>query len=217
MAWQRARQPEQKEQRRQAIMEAAALLFKERDYDDVSLNAIAQQAGMAKSNLYRYFESKEEIFLHLFLSDLEEWIEELVPLLEKHAGRNNPHSVAELVVNSSAKRLRLTDLTALLSGVLEKNLSMDVAVAFKTSANEILPKLQAAIHKTLPAIDMDQAALVVRYFHALWAGLWPMANPSTALQEALKRPELAHMKMDFQADMTHALEIMLRGFMKSAK
>ena len=47
MAWQRARNPEQKEQRRVAILDAAATLFEQGGLDNVSLNAIATEAGIS--------------------------------------------------------------------------------------------------------------------------------------------------------------------------
>ncbi|MCA9688374.1 MAG: TetR family transcriptional regulator, partial [Myxococcales bacterium] len=55
--FQRARSDAQKEQRRAAILQAAAALLDEGSLEAVGLNAIARRAGIAKSNVYRYFES----------------------------------------------------------------------------------------------------------------------------------------------------------------
>ena len=60
-AWERARQPEQISEREQAIVNAATTLFRTREYDSISLNGIAREAGFAKSNIYRYFSSREEM------------------------------------------------------------------------------------------------------------------------------------------------------------
>ena len=61
--FERARQPEQKELRREAILEAATELLAEKGLHDISLSAIARRAKLSKANLYRYFESREAIFL----------------------------------------------------------------------------------------------------------------------------------------------------------
>src|SRR6478735_8246043 len=72
MSFQRARSPEQKEERR------ALLLVTARDMleagllpSDLSLNELARRAGMAKSNVYRYFESREALLLELLSA---EWL-----------------------------------------------------------------------------------------------------------------------------------------------
>ena len=62
MNWQRARTDEKKNERKEAIYQAAFTLFKNNGYDKVSFNAIAVEAGFTKSNMYRYFCSKDEIF-----------------------------------------------------------------------------------------------------------------------------------------------------------
>ncbi len=53
-------------ERRKEIMNAAAELFAHKGYYGVSVNAIAQKAGVSKGNLYWHFESKLDIFHQLF-------------------------------------------------------------------------------------------------------------------------------------------------------
>jgi AcrR family transcriptional regulator len=66
MNWQRATTDEKKVERKEAIYKAALLLYKKKSYESISFNAIAVEAGFTKSNMYRYFSSKEEIFLNIF-------------------------------------------------------------------------------------------------------------------------------------------------------
>ncbi|WP_174874380.1 TetR/AcrR family transcriptional regulator [Vogesella oryzae] len=51
------------EAKRQAIVEAAAVVFIERGYEAASMAEIAARAGGSKATLYSYFPSKEELFL----------------------------------------------------------------------------------------------------------------------------------------------------------
>jgi len=64
--WERARRPEQTAARRKEILNAAKALFAELEYEEISLNAIAREAGFSKPNVYRYFSTREEIFLAIF-------------------------------------------------------------------------------------------------------------------------------------------------------
>lgn len=49
--------------RRAQILDAAADLYRERRYDDVSLEELATAAGVARGLLHHYFGSKRELFL----------------------------------------------------------------------------------------------------------------------------------------------------------
>ncbi|MFE8047399.1 TetR/AcrR family transcriptional regulator [Brenneria goodwinii] len=50
------------EERRQAIITAAAQLFQEIGYERASMDAVARRVGGSKATLYNYFTSKEELF-----------------------------------------------------------------------------------------------------------------------------------------------------------
>ena len=78
MVWQRARSDEQKAQRRQMLLEAAARLHRHKPIEEVSLNAIAREANISKGNIYRYFESREELFLQLTLDAMQRWRDTLL-------------------------------------------------------------------------------------------------------------------------------------------
>lgn len=53
--------------REERIIETAARLFGEFDYNDVRMEDIAARAGMAKGTLYLYFKDKDDLFLALIL------------------------------------------------------------------------------------------------------------------------------------------------------
>ncbi len=59
--FQRARRPE--EVRRQQILTAARTLLAERGVSELSLNELARRSGVSKPNVYRYFESREDVLL----------------------------------------------------------------------------------------------------------------------------------------------------------
>jgi len=55
--------PDWRAKRRETILTAAAELFAGRDYADVQVDEVAKRAGVGKATLYRYFPSKEELYL----------------------------------------------------------------------------------------------------------------------------------------------------------
>lgn len=50
------------EEKRRAIYEAASVLFLDSGYDNVSMDRVAEQAGVSKQTVYSYFSSKEALF-----------------------------------------------------------------------------------------------------------------------------------------------------------
>lgn len=55
-----------KEQRRQAILEAALAVFAQRGYAASTIDVIAKEAGTSKGLVYNYFSSKQELLKAIF-------------------------------------------------------------------------------------------------------------------------------------------------------
>src|SRR5258708_34348392 len=72
--FQRARSEEQREARRQAILAAAAAMLTEMPVADVTLNELSRRSGLAKSNVLRYFESREAVLLELLDAAWQDWL-----------------------------------------------------------------------------------------------------------------------------------------------
>src|SRR5256884_6007587 len=71
--FQRARSDEQREIRRQAILRVAADMVAEMPVAELSLNELSRRVGLAKSNVLRYFESREAVLLELLDSAWRDW------------------------------------------------------------------------------------------------------------------------------------------------
>lgn len=59
----RPRNPTLRERRREEILDVAARLFSERGYHEVDVQTVADELGVGKGTVYRYFARKEELFL----------------------------------------------------------------------------------------------------------------------------------------------------------
>lgn len=72
--------------RKGEIIQAAAKLFSNKSYHDVTMDQIAQEVGVAKGTIYLYFDSKEKLYLEI----LEETYEEIEAILEKEIAKGDP-------------------------------------------------------------------------------------------------------------------------------
>jgi len=66
--------------RRQQILDAAGRLYRERRYDDVSMEELAAAAGVARGLLHHYFGSKRDLFLAVMTQSVRLPLDELPDL-----------------------------------------------------------------------------------------------------------------------------------------
>jgi len=62
---------EEQQRRRKEIFNASVYLFLENGFNETSMREIAKAAGMGKSTLYDYFESKDEILVSYFEDEIQ--------------------------------------------------------------------------------------------------------------------------------------------------
>src|SRR5580700_6618497 len=131
-AFQRARREEQREARRGAILDTAAARLAEVPVAEVTLNELSRRVGLAKSNVLRYFESREAVLLELLDAAWQDWLADLDRDLAGAVEPVVPVSarcvrLAATVAASLASRPMLCDLISAQAAVLERNVSPQVA------------------------------------------------------------------------------------------
>ena len=179
--------------------------------EKVSLNAIAKRAGLAKSNVYRYFDTREAIFLELVYADYGDMARALSEGLVPLAGSNDLEGVADLITDVYVARPRLCQLTAVLASVLEQTPSEETILEFKTRLLELGRNLLFAVYAAAPRIALEDWVGLITTTHGLVAGLWPMAHPSEATARVLARPEFAVYHTSFEVSLRKALRAILKG------
>src|SRR4051794_37260684 len=117
----RARKDEEKQERRQAILDTAWQLFQTTAYPALTMAEVAERAGLAKGTIYLYFKTKEQLFLALQAQQLQEWFAEIDQRLQATHEGCSTTDLAALICASLAQRPALTRLLAILHTVLEQN------------------------------------------------------------------------------------------------
>lgn len=79
------------DRKRQAILDAAYDLFREKGFEKTSVSEIRARAGGSRATIYSYFSSKEELFVECMFSLVEHYLEGAFSDLQS-AG-DNPHRV----------------------------------------------------------------------------------------------------------------------------
>jgi AcrR family transcriptional regulator len=206
----RARQPDQIEQRREAILGAALALFQRRGLDSVSLNDIAREVDLAKSNIYRYFESREHIYLIVLQRLAAQFERQIYSNLHKLKRRGSVRNVAEALVAAYLASPEYGELITVVNSVLEKRLTPDLVVNFRTVFLERRKRLAAALADALPSSSAEQMLPITLHIFLHVPGLWTFCFPSGSSAEMLDSPENEHLRVDFRREMTLFLCAMLR-------
>ncbi len=71
-----------RDQARKRILEAARKLFLERGFEAANLDEVAQRAGVAKGTIYRYFDSKAELYVEVLVWNADAFVERMRQTLD---------------------------------------------------------------------------------------------------------------------------------------
>ena len=71
--------------KREAILAAASVEFGERDFHQVLMDDVSARAGVGKGTLYRYFPTKEELFIATVFRGIDEFHEQFLRVFAEEA------------------------------------------------------------------------------------------------------------------------------------
>ena len=216
MTFQRARSAEQREERRRTILDTALVMLDEMPVAEVSLNELSRRVGLAKSNVLRYFESREAVLLELLERALGSWLAEVAVELAdgvdpRLSVRDRGDRFAAVVARSLARHAVLCDLISAQAGVLEHNVSVDVVVRYKRSALAGVEEMVGLVHRHVPEVG-DEAQSVCLLAMILAGGLWTHCRPSASTLAAYEaEPDLAGLHLDLATALTNGLATLIAG------
>jgi len=186
----RAVSPQQKQLRRRQILDAAKQTLEEHGYDKVVLSQLAQQLGLSKPALYRYFTNKESLFTALYIEEAQQLLS-AIERLSKQALR--PRVLAETI----AAQPTFCYLTAILHTVLEKQHNLEQATQFKRELKTIAEQLCSLFLHWSPQLNPQQALNKVMFLYQAVIGCWHTSHPSATMQQVMKNDEFALLRLNF--------------------
>ncbi len=217
MEWQRARRPEEKAARREAILAAARSLLDDEGVEGTTLSEIGRESGVSKASCYRYFESREAILLEVAVEEVQGWAaeinERLAPLAESH----DVDGVARAYAAATVARPRFCMLLSALSSVLERNVSEEAVLQFKRRFNGAAFETVEGVRRAIPDLSAKQMELFMRFLATAIAGAWPSANPSPVVAKVMKRDEFAAVKSELEPSIYDYCRLVLRGLLAETR
>lgn len=203
MNWIRARSGEQIEQRLNEILTATAALYETRAFESITLAEIARRADFTRSNLYRYFPTKEDIFLELLADDIAHWRTDIQAAL---AGETlSAQAFASAWVDILLQHRRMLKLFTILYTLLEPNASLDALIKFKQKIYADIN--QAAEFLVAQGYFYSNASAAEFLFAqtALAIGAYPMLELTPKQQQAMQHLGMSAPPNHFKSVLTNAI------------
>ena len=203
---------EAKAQRRADFLRSARALFLQQQRLPAVAD-IAADTGLAKGTVYRYFQSKEQIFLALLSEDfaaLFSQLEAVVATLPKPlaaAAEPFAKSYLRLLLQSDS----LLPLLALLNAVLEQNLPQPQLLAFKQQLAQALDALGARLAQRFTELTATGASQLLLHSYALTLGLYQSTRLPPTVLALLQQAGLSQLQRDFATELQHGLIALWRG------
>ncbi|MDL0432290.1 TetR family transcriptional regulator [Marinobacter sp. TBZ242] len=200
---QRARTDAEKSTREQQILDAAAELFTHRRYGQLTLADVAAASGLTKAALYRYFRSKELLFIAIYRRAFKALVQDM----QTRESIDLPAEFADILVAHPL----FCSLTAILHTALETGLTEQEARDFKLFLLEQSRLLAAPVKAASGRDDSACFDFLMQCQQAL-IGCWHMTHPPEAARRAMEKAPLTVFKMEFAPTLRRHLQALTLAF-----
>jgi AcrR family transcriptional regulator len=213
---QRAIHAEHKQERHDAILDAAERLLLRSPERLANVAEVAKAAGLAKGTVYLYFPGKEELLLALHERNVSAFFAELTALVARGAEGVAPSidEMLELTRRQLLGRPLFLLLASRCYALMPHAIPAGVAAAYRQRMAERLACTGAALERHFPQLGAGDGVLLLRNSYALILGLWQLSVASAdggAAKAAAQ--ESSPLAFSFTEHLDHALRALWRGML----
>lgn len=154
---------EERERRKELILDAAERVFGSKPFQSVGMRDIAEELGVSVGALYRYFPDKQSLFVEAFIRGAEE----LLGIIEKAVEeKSNPGAVARLYVGFLLEKDHYFKMMS--HFMLEGNLEGEALERLNSMEKRLLDTFQKLFKSSVPE---SKKRLITHAFFASLNGL----------------------------------------------
>lgn len=169
----RASTPEQINERKNEIISAVNKMFDEMDYQDISMKTISENISIARSSLYCYYSSKEEIMLDILKNDYINFINDIIKaVIEKK-------DLASNIAHIYLKNIRLLKIISVHLTDIETHVSVECLSNFKRPFVELFDNLYKSFNQSFKNTSQNDITTIINSLLMLTHGLYPMIHPNS--------------------------------------
>ncbi|AET60971.1 transcription regulator [Paenibacillus terrae HPL-003] len=210
----RAMTDEAKALKAQAILDQAARMFEESEYNHIKMSDIAKEMQMSKGILFVYFKTKEALFFNLLCREYEIRLIRLTELIIEQPIHNfNDFKrliMTELIELVDHKPLYIR-LEAIRSVILEKNVDTELMLNLKTNLYLKMMKMNSLICEN-GVLTENEVMDVFQAQASIIIGCKLSSSMPAEVADSIEENRLDGFKRDFRTDVIITMERYLEGF-----
>jgi AcrR family transcriptional regulator len=205
---QRAIHSEDKQERHQAILDAAERLLARGPLRLANMAEVADEAGLAKGTVYLYFPSKDELLVAVHERHVDDFFRALIALLDRSEPVTIPE-VFEITRQYIVLRPTFLPLATRCFGIVETEVPQAIARAFKERMAGRLSAAAAGLERHFPELEKGAGVALLRHSYALIVGLWQMtaSTPDAVVMSGSCGID----KLDYPSELERALRALWNG------
>lgn len=206
----RAKSNENKTIRMSQILEVTDALFHKYSYHDITLSIIAGEMNLARSGLYKYVTTKEEIFLAIYIQKEKTLMDELcLALIEV----SNLDDFANIMSEMLYKHHNFIKYHQILTAIIETNVTIEKLAEFKLATRQntlsLFEKMQDLLSITIE--DAFDLYLTILY-HSVY--LYDRVMYRDQYVEAMKLANLKINEIDFKEALNRFVSLHVNSYLK---
>lgn len=196
---------EAREERARKILESAHLAFTRFQYAEVTLDIIGQQAGVKQGQATLAYRSREELFMHVVQSKLNEWYVALEGQLSGDTPPTSKDEIAEVVARTLAECPDLTRVLGWLHTALELHEDgMEVHNHYHRQRQRLL-ELASLIEKKVDGVHQWDAFDALYRAQIVAAAVHPVSRPVGNMSVDLMNDEHQVFALDLEDEVSRAV------------
>ncbi len=177
------------EKRREEIVNACERLYQTMSFKEITLKEIGNVTEFSRSNIYNYFQTKEEIFLALFKREYDRWNEELKSILDKNEILSK-EQIADKISASLQKREQLLRLLSMNNYEMEANSRPQLLTEFKLSYGASMKIIALILEKFCPDMDVKDIQVFIYMFFPFMFGIYPYTAVTDKQRACMKKANI---------------------------
>ncbi len=193
--------------RQQEIIRACEELYETMEYEDISIKEIAKSTSICRSNIYNYYQTKDEIFLDILEKDYLSWTKDIREAMdrEEQPGRE---AYCRNIAGTAALHPRLLKLMAVHYITIEKNCSLEKLTAFKHAIHPFQETMEEMLTRYFPKAPREKIQNFIFLLLSLVQGIYSMTSLCEKQVKAMQEVNPDYQMPDFTAALYQALYIL---------
>lgn len=180
--------------RKEEIITACAELYQTMSFKEITIKEIGNETTFARTSIYNYFQTKEEIFLALLQREYELWVNRLRQLRAEHE-KMTGEEFADALARSLEERKNLLKIMSMNHYDMEENSRLERLTEFKVAYGKSLAEVRNCLDQFFPEMTVQDKQDFIYSFFPFMFGIYPYTVVTEKQREAMTKAKVNYVYM----------------------